>query len=519
MPRQDQSARAPALKRALRAVREQLELARETTDGRLPSVRRLARIADVSHVTMLRALELLRNEGRLIIKQGSGCYSSEKRGKPTRPSASGPKWYRTSQAIALDIASGRFAARETLPEAKSLLDIYGVSHRTLARALNRLCDEGILERDRTRLRVTSSITGKRGIVLICAAGDDEGNIALLSPRTFSLLEALRIECDRMGADAAMIVLERRFRFRPNLENVEARLVEASRREMILGGILVQTVLPPPAVRSAVRWFEEHKRPLAVLDEDGEGGPLPSGSSFTRVFSMARPLRAGNDIGMFARSIGHSRIAYLSPYHEARWSVQRLAGLKAAFGAEAQDAVTAHTAVDPNALDSLWQPLNPTKSEMEALAARAVSKLALSPSSQTILTDDLLRVIRTHRQRLLLRQVLSVQLKSILEADRYSLIVAGNDPVAIACLEMLREMRVAVPDEMAVIGFDDSPEAHAARLTSYNFGLQNAARALVNHVLGPRPHGPNPAPVDISGIVSERASTARRATTGARPRER
>jgi DNA-binding LacI/PurR family transcriptional regulator len=87
-------------------------------------------------------------------------------------------------------------------------------------------------------------------------------------------------------------------------------------------------------------------------------------------------------------------------------------------------------------------------------------------------------------------------------------IAENDPTAVACLRFLRERNVAVPGEVALVGFDDSPEAAGNDLTSYNFNAPAIARAMLQFVLHPgqarRPHSP----VDIDGFVVERGSAPR-----------
>jgi len=86
------------------------------------------------------------------------------------------------------------------------------------------------------------------------------------------------------------------------------------------------------------------------------------------------------------------------------------------------------------------------------------------------------------------------------------VVGASDDLALACLSALRNAGRRVPQELSVVGFDDTPEAAASDLTSYNFDSQAAAQAMPNHILQPGPGMQRTAkPVDIRGFVNRRGS--------------
>jgi LacI family transcriptional regulator len=66
------------------------------------------------------------------------------------------------------------------------------------------------------------------------------------------------------------------------------------------------------------------------------------------------------------------------------------------------------------------------------------------------------------------------------AERPTVIVCGNDVVALGALNAARELRLAVPDQVSIIGFDDLPVASwpIVRLTTVAFDLNAMARAAV-----------------------------------------
>jgi LacI family transcriptional regulator len=65
-----------------------------------------------------------------------------------------------------------------------------------------------------------------------------------------------------------------------------------------------------------------------------------------------------------------------------------------------------------------------------------------------------------------------------QADRPTVIVCGNDVMAFGALNAARELQLAVPEQVSMIGFDDLPVASwpIVRLTSVAFDLDAMARA-------------------------------------------
>lgn len=70
-------------------------------------------------------------------------------------------------------------------------------------------------------------------------------------------------------------------------------------------------------------------------------------------------------------------------------------------------------------------------------------------------------------------------------DRPTAIVAGNDEIAVGVLVAARELRVPVPAELSVVGFDDTPQTMwtTPRLTSVRQPMLGMGRMAVETVLG------------------------------------
>jgi DNA-binding LacI/PurR family transcriptional regulator len=91
-------------------------------------------------------------------------------------------------------------------------------------------------------------------------------------------------------------------------------------------------------------------------------------------------------------------------------------------------------------------------------------------------------------------------------------VCASDGPGVQALEFLAERGKRVPQDISVVGFDDSQDAFASGLTSYNFNAQSVVRVMVAHVLDPARALPGRRATgitEIEGYVTVRRSTARR----------
>lgn len=95
-------------------------------------------------------------------------------------------------------------------------------------------------------------------------------------------------------------------------------------------------------------------------------------------------------------------------------------------------------------------------------------------------DVALRSAETPVRRDAVGRVLAAELA---RRDRATAIYAFNDELALVALELLRERGVSLPDEMALIGCDDSPAAERIRprLTTVRFDEHGRWREIARHL--------------------------------------
>jgi GntR family transcriptional regulator of arabinose operon len=95
-------------------------------------------------------------------------------------------------------------------------------------------------------------------------------------------------------------------------------------------------------------------------------------------------------------------------------------------------------------------------------------------------DVALRSVEVRVRREAINQVLTGELD---RTGRATAIYAFNDELALIVLELLREREIPLPDQMALIGCDDSPAAQQIRprLTTLRFDAHGRWREIAGHL--------------------------------------
>lgn len=121
-------------------------------------------------------------------------------------------------------------------------------------------------------------------------------------------------------------------------------------------------------------------------------------------------------------------------------------------------------------------LMPDDSDLRLLAEQRLSGATAAAGELGVS----LRSVTLPIRREALEHALSAELDRL---ERATAIYAFNDEQALAALEVLRDCGVAIPDEMALIGCDDSPAAERVRprLTTVRFDEHGRWREIARHL--------------------------------------
>ena len=334
---------------------------------------------------------------------------------------------------------------------------------TVRKALRALVDDGAIARSGRRYHAVGPLTPvSHSTVYVVEWGPPQ-----------ELIVAVDAECSRRAFRTKTV----RFLPTDNLVRTLRRSRESAAGYvfLVIGGSyeqyyeIVQSLMPLDL-------------PVAVVDIVGSLSPgaVFAGGRFVRAFRIASGERPGYVAGRFLLGQGHRRVAFLSAFHEVHWSVERLKGLKAAFAQAGLD-------------DGVGVFVSVTRSfpSQDALrAARDVDWLlgtGLGPQRprQTRLRRALSRLKPQLNAMMQWSQVEDnlVPLMQRALTSGATAWLAANDQMAFACLEFLRGRGVAVPNDISVMGFDNTPVSFSAGLTTYDFNAVGAVHAAVAFIAG------------------------------------
>jgi DNA-binding LacI/PurR family transcriptional regulator len=410
-----------------------------------------------------------------------------------------------------DIAFGRFSADAPLPPAKELCALYGVCAATVRKVLSSMVAEGTLIRSQRSYLLPPRQGGRYRRLVFISQRTGPTATSIFNPRAQRFTEVLEYECARLHTAITVADYDMQ-----NPANDRRVMAAVSGRGEVLGCVLnlpwIETEAAVEKFSSTVSSLSRVKHTVAVIDESGIFPPPPEAR--VRVFRIAG-RSAGRAVGRLLLSSGHRRIAYLSHLHDFRWSQERLAGLIDAFGdAGFHDGVVPFTFMAAGSTDNVpvWLRAGASGSgERGAAFAREVA--ALEPVVERDLSPLLAAAVRHAAYSAIELEMDTWMLHSWFDralASGATAWVLANDGAAINAMKYLHSKGRVVPDDVALVGFDNTPEAFEQRVTTVDFNMRGLACAVLDFLLRP-PDTPRPAE-EMPCVIMERESTRKAAST-------
>ncbi|MBD3321074.1 MAG: GntR family transcriptional regulator [Chitinivibrionales bacterium] len=516
---------SPALSRALHYLVNQIV----NKASVLPAINELARAAQVSERTMWEAARSLRQRGILDTQYGRGlivrpdaaakCRQLIDVTAPAEPSGPDEKrafaWQKTAGMIRRNLLNGTHPPHMPLPSIKELCNIYHISRTTMHKALAQVASQGLLTpagKTYTPSAPSIATTGKR-IVFISLA-DVERRLMLQGPAE-SFYKATEEHCLRSNIKLDICG----YYYDVNWEETRAiHFVDANRdicdfpqSEAILGYIFLVGTMRE-AEEYIMRILSHISKPIAVLDlAGGWKAPWYLQRPHVQLFESAISSQAGQDIAGYLHALGHRRVAYISPFHRAAWSRNRLHGLRQAYNLSGYtNAIEPFTADNPPAIHSEYQSRGRQRGRYADLATFYKHWSQHHEPDYHAVLDPLfqLQIPRQILAQAEFRRYVRSLFDNALQQKNSTAWVLANDEVAIAALDYLQEKKIRVPGELSVCSFDDSPVSMRRGLTSYNFNMRAYAHAMQTFIVNRRamPVRPSRRAIEIEGMVVERVSS-------------
>jgi len=389
--------------------------------------------------------------------------------------------------------SGVYPAGQYLPGVKELCGRYGVCAATLRKSLAGLAGSQclVLERKRYRVPLPAGSPVLDTVVLVARGygeGDPlHGRLMLSSPLLEERLRAFEAHCAQ--SRIRLVGMPCFYRGQELVVGHSAGDTpeKVCAQRAVLGfAVWTGALSQPGSVPALVQRIARLGKPVAVLVESAsDADPVrPTGRAPVRVLLAADNVRVGREAGDFLIGLGHRSVAFISAAHETGWSVERQAGLSAAFeSAGIPGGVLACTITAGPARPGAW-PLPGIRSSLDRVAPLNVE--GRDPEDEAV--AEALRRAEVAIQGALERRSLAERIAPLLDsaAQRPEITawVAANDATALVCLDWLKRAGRRVPGDISVMGFDNTDESLLAGLTSYDFNAGAAVHAMLTHITSP-----------------------------------
>jgi DNA-binding transcriptional regulator YhcF (GntR family) len=499
--------KAPVLSETVKKLRTVIE---GTTDGKLPSVRNLARHCSVSPVTILRAIEVLKKEGVLQGRWGSGHYIAGVK-KSFQDGVADLEEHSTVEntviTIKKDIVEGKYLTHLPLPSIKQLTAYYNVSYPTIKKAIAVLTGENVIKRSGSRYFFFTGQTKSKSRIAIIAFGLGKNAVKIETERERNFY--------RLLSNAAMqqnVILEticcNDYLDEPQFYTPDDTLLAQYLKSKNIIGIILSSYHMKDSAECLRKllifdipisaWVEDHKI-LKMVDYHGS---VKKKLSF---FDSSYSILPGYEVGRYLIGKGHKRIAYISPFHKSPWSQNRLAGLKKAAMAYPDIRIIPYVSADYLNDYFFLEKIIGESSFGKELISEVAEKL------HPFLRSRISSIQYEHDILLRDNLIFTVCEEFIKDAFKDSSITAwvcANDQIAVLITDYWNYCSVPLSQRPALIGFDNSFKSFERNISSYEFNTSGEVQNMLNHLLYPNSTRLlNGSPeVRLSGRIVERNSS-------------
>jgi DNA-binding LacI/PurR family transcriptional regulator len=257
----------------------------------------------------------------------------------------------------------------------------------------------------------------------------------------------------------------------------------------------------------------YDKPIAVLDVVG-GWKIPESlkrHQSIKFFTATAAMQPAKHIARYLLSLGHTKIAYFSPFHRAAWSQCRLEGITDIFGKAGFTG-----AVSPFVLHAYayqWEFIHQVDKKEDIRSFFA--QYEQGEKNRSKFTGKFGNIRYSISKYLteqncangeIYRKMLPLFTRALADPG-ITAWVCANDFSATLALDFLKSAGKTIPRDLSVIGFDNSLDAMEYQLTSFDFNTSGLINAMIRYIISPA-FIPAEAVIDAEGAIIERRSTAR-----------
>jgi DNA-binding transcriptional regulator YhcF (GntR family) len=486
-------------------------------DSQLPSIKKLASMANVSLVTMWKAAHLLKHKGTISIVHGQGIRPVARRNNQTvtveagQATAGSPvaekKWTVVKKLIFRDIVNGIYQPGEEMPTLKEMAFKYGTCFITLKKSLAALSrDNCIVPSKRTFKIVPFSKKKFRSHIIVLTRGEESGELNTWTPWGREFMQTLDKMCAQARITVAYYIYTRKNSECIFIGENGETISDLPVNDFVLG-FLVRSQSKDDLHIDLINKLTKYKKYIAVSDEGAcFTPPFPyADNPKIRLFSLETSTSVGCKAAQFLLHHGHRKIAFFSPFHQTSWSKTRLEGIIQTY-----ESAGITFAVDAYTINNIPFPFGFRRSI--SCSGETMDTLIHSVLPVTRGNGVPLRIaaqLRDALERMAEEEELRISMNNFFEKailnPAVSAWVCVNDRIAVAALDFLNLH--ADSRRIALISYDDTFEAFKHKISSFNFNISALVNAMLSFVIYPRGEcykKTSGTPVVIEGTFIERA---------------
>ena len=456
------------------------------------SVKHLAARAGVSYVTMWKAVSELRAHQKNTLSIADEAGHAGRHGDLL--------WKRLCSDLEARILSGTYPPSSSLPSHKQLQSGYASSHATVKKALQRLCDQRLIVPYGRGFKV-------RGF----SRANGNFSIALIIPFDYSAhlfwgrqgrdyTRVFELACATLGVGLEVICWKQ--------SAGKTEFMRSSGEPVSLGsagcnGYVYLVTGQDDEHAATIDGLLAQGVPVAVLDESGEW-LCPSRLRNRKglcIFPIATSSSTGSSMARYLLQLGHQRVAWFSPFHDANWSRERLTGIQTTFSKAGFP-----QGVGPYTFESREWTAAIYKTPPGLRRVIDVFRRSQPPAIIAHLEPAFESLLSYHTEGAQIRHLLIPHFKAALKDRKITAWICANDFAAAIALDFLKEQGIRVPKQIAVAGFDNDEIAASRRLTSVDFNIPKVVAAALLHLAGPRATGGTKRDIEVECEIIEREST-------------
>jgi len=458
---------------------------------RLPTINDMACSAQVSVVTMWKAVHFLESEGKLISKPKQGIQivdSAVMHQKPTHSVTTNlrkysTKWEAAAYRLKRMVISGTFASGSVLPPMKILCEELGICMHTLRKVLIHLEHSNCITRKKNHyyIKVYSPQPRRNKVVLITLRDTHSQTPAIITERTQKILETIYGECNRLHLFLEIVTCDKEGKTQHPEGGKSTILQKNYAAKNLLGFILLSTgINHPSGVDTIIKNITSVKKPVAIFDENYSNTAIKTISKKHRLFSISNDYHAGYQIGQHLVQRGVKSIGFISVVNQENWSLNRLQGLKAACAEmpEVTISIAANTTTWHTLFNSEQVPgehisekefvdvLHKYQSEARDYLARSSARLA--------------HAIEHHNRLITIEGSLFKLCEQLIKKSACTVWVAANDTMALFCKDFLAKN---YPQRnIQIFGFDNHKDTRHSTISTYDFNANLCASNMIHFIL-------------------------------------